>query len=303
MDIKKTDVFGGIGVLAIQVIANGILYAFQKNNIYLTIGIIFAVIVSIFVMIIIMLKRKLNKQEEDFKEHIESLRVDDLKKENDELLESIESLKEKILDVEQERDEVDQESARLEQDLELFKNKCEYYINTVSINRKILYSLKNRKKYENIELQTLIAEIEYIFRDDVFSKTAKMNTSIFVKDDNETYTILVSTKHSPGTINKLKLNNKSLVGAAFNEKKTIYCSDIDNRRADIPFVELEGSRQYHSILAIPLIVDDCAELVLVITCTKINCLEATYNKYQDVIQRYLELLCILLFISSNEEEK
>lgn len=30
MDIKKTDVFGGIGVLAIQMIANGILYAFQK---------------------------------------------------------------------------------------------------------------------------------------------------------------------------------------------------------------------------------------------------------------------------------
>ena len=44
MDIKKTDVFGGIGVLVIQLIINGIGYAFQKNNINLVIGIIFAVV-------------------------------------------------------------------------------------------------------------------------------------------------------------------------------------------------------------------------------------------------------------------
>lgn len=302
MDIKKTDVFGGIGVLAIQVIANVILYAFQKNNIFLIIGIIFAIIVSIFVIIIIGLNRKLKKQQDDFKEQIKELGIDDLKKEKDELLNIMQSLKERISDVEHERDEIDQEIEKLEHDLELFKNKCEYYINTVSINRKILYSLKNRKKYENTELQTIIAEIEYIFRDDVFSKTAKINTSIFVKDDKGLCTILVSTKHSPGTIDKLKLENNSLVGTAFDEKRTIYCSDIDNRRPDTPFVELDGSRQYQSILAIPLIVDDCTEFVLVITCTKINCLEDTYNKYQDVIQRYLELLCILLFISSDKEE-
>lgn len=302
MDIKKTDVFGGIGVLAIQMIANGILYAFQKNNMYLVIGILFAIIVSIFVVIIIGLKRQLKKQEESFNEQIEKLGIDDLRKEKDELFESMECFKEKIVDVEHERDEIDQEIERLEQDLELFNNKCEYYINTVWVNRKILYSLKNRKKFENTELQTLIAEIEYIFRDDVFSKKAKMNTSIFMKDEEELYKILVSTKHSPGTIDKLRLDKNSLVGAAFNEKRTIYCGDIDNRRPDIPFVELDGSRQYHSMLAIPLIVEESTEFVLVITCTKINCLEETYNKYQDVIHRYLELLCILLFISSDKEE-
>lgn len=37
MDIKKTDVFSGIGVFTIQMIANGIWYAFQKNKIFLTI--------------------------------------------------------------------------------------------------------------------------------------------------------------------------------------------------------------------------------------------------------------------------
>lgn len=31
MDIKKTDVFSGIGVFTIQMIANGIWYAFQKK--------------------------------------------------------------------------------------------------------------------------------------------------------------------------------------------------------------------------------------------------------------------------------
>ena len=47
---------------------------------------------------------------------------------------------------------------------------------------------------ENIELQALIAEIEYIFRDDVFSKNAKMNTSIFLQDDKGQCKILVSTR-------------------------------------------------------------------------------------------------------------
>ena len=80
MDIKKTDVFGGIGVLAIQMIANGILYVFQKNNMYLVIGIVFALIVSAFVVIIISLNRKLKKQEEYYNEEIEKLGIDDIKK-------------------------------------------------------------------------------------------------------------------------------------------------------------------------------------------------------------------------------
>ena len=302
MDIKKTDVFGGIGVLVIQMIANGILYAFQKDNIHLVIGIVFALIVSVFVVIIISLNRKIKKQEEYYDEKIENLGIDDLKKEKEELIKSMEFLKERISDVEHERDDIEQEIERLEQELELFKNKCEYYINTNSVNRKILYSLKNNEKCENTELQTLISEIEYIFRDDVFSKTAKMNTSIFRKDRQDLCSILVSTKHSPGTIITLRLDKESLVGTAFCEKRVIYCGDINNRRPDVPFVELNENRQYHSILAIPLIVDDSTEFVLVITCTKINCLQETYNKYQDVIQRYLELLCILLFISSDKEE-
>jgi uncharacterized membrane protein YgaE (UPF0421/DUF939 family) len=158
MGIKKTDVFSGIGVFVIQMIANGIWYAFQKNNIYLGIGILFAIIVSVFVMIIIALKRKLKKQEEGFNEQIDELGIDDLRKEKEELLKSMECLKNRISDVEQERDEIEQEIERLEQELELFKNKCEYYINTDSVNRKILYSLKNKKKYETTELQTLVAE-------------------------------------------------------------------------------------------------------------------------------------------------
>ena len=84
MDIKKTDVFSGIGVFTIQMIANGIWYAFQKNKIFLTIGIIFAVIISIFIVIIIGLRRKLRVQEEYFDKQIENLGIDSLKKEKDE---------------------------------------------------------------------------------------------------------------------------------------------------------------------------------------------------------------------------
>ena len=147
MDIKKTDVFSGIGVFTIQMIANGIWYAFQKNKIFLTIGIIFAVIISIFIVIIIGLRRKLRVQEEYFDKQIENLGIDSLKKEKDELLESIASLNNRINDVERERDDINQEIDSLEQEIELLKNKCEYYINTASVNRKILYSLKGKLGY------------------------------------------------------------------------------------------------------------------------------------------------------------
>lgn len=303
MEIKKTDIFSGIGVLAIQAVANLIYYAFQKNNIYLIFGTVIAIIVSFFVVIIISLRRKLKLQEQNFTEQINKLGIDNLREEIDELSATLKKSKEKLTDVERERDEIYREIDRLEQELELLQSKCEYYTNTASVFRKILYSLKNKKKYESVELQTLITEIEYIFRDDMFTRNAKMNTSIFVKDNYGTYKILTSTKHSPGTIDKLRMDRKSLVGTSFDEKRVIYCGDINNRRPEIPFTELDGNRVYNSILAIPLIVDDSTEFVLVVTCTKVNCLEETYNKYQDVIQRYLELVCVLLFISSDKEEE
>ena len=97
-----------------------VLYAFQKNNMYLVIGIVFALVVSVFVVIIISLNRKLKKQEESFNEKIERLGIDDLKKEKEELLKSMEYLKERISDVEHEREDIEQEIERLEQELELF---------------------------------------------------------------------------------------------------------------------------------------------------------------------------------------
>ena len=107
MDIKKTDVFGGIGVLAIQMIANGILYAFQKNNMYLVIGIVFALIVSVFVVIIISLNRKLKKQEEYYNEEIEKLGIDDLKKEKDEVsVKRLEALDKELYDLKSKEQEL-----------------------------------------------------------------------------------------------------------------------------------------------------------------------------------------------------
>lgn len=297
MDIKKTDVFGGIGVLAVQLIIQWIGYAFKKNNLNLVIGFLFAIVISFLLVTIWILRRKLKELN---KNHIEQAEY--LKQTENNLTKRIEQLTESALDMTHEIDILNQEIEKLEQDLELFNNKCAYYISTDTVNKKILYSLKHNKNYDTAELQALISEIEYIFRDDVFSKTAKMNTSIFAKNPSDFYSILLSTKHSPGTIKKLKLDKKSLVGVAFNEKRVIYCGDIDNRKPDIPFVELDRNRKYQSILAIPLIIDDSTEFVMVITCTNRNCLEETYNKYQDVIQRYLELLCILLFISSDKEE-
>lgn len=297
MDIKKTDIFGGIGVFAIQMVANIICYAFEKNNIYLGVGIIFALVVSAFGVIIVILNRKQKKQWQSFNEQIEALAS-----EKEKLCDTLRNTQELNQDLEHERNAIVQEFEKTMRDLELYNNQCEYYANTRAANRKILYALKNKKKCDSIELQSLISEIEYIFRDDVFSKNAKINTSVFSKTADESYSILLSTKHSRGTIERLKLEKNSLVGACYSEKRVIYCGDIDNRKPDIPFVELDGRRQYQSILAIPLVIDDSTEFVMVVTCTNINCLEETYNKYHEVIQRYLELMCVLLFISGGREE-
>ena len=297
MNLQKTDVFSGIGVFIIQLVINVIIYAIKKNNTYLVFGIILAVIITIFAISIIVLLRKIKQNEKKYNEN-----YDKWNEEKAELADEVDGQGIRISDLENELDTIEQEVERTEQGLDLLEKKCEYYMNTGVINRKLLYSLKNKRRRENLELQALIAEIEYIFRDDTSSKKAIMNTSVFLENDEGNFFILVSTKHSPGTVDKLRLNKESLVGTAFSEKRTIYCGDIANRKPDMPFVELDRGRRYQSILAIPLIVDDYTELVLVITCTKTNCLEDTYNKYQDVIQRYLELLCVLIYISSNKEE-
>ena len=250
---------------------------------------IFAFIISASIVIIVCLKRKFKQKEIEYNEEINTL-----KKERDEL-------QFKSLDFEQKCVEIEEQVNILEHDMELYNNKCNYYARMDSVNQRILYALKNRRNSENGEVQTLISEIEYIFRDDTFLRNAKMNSSIFVEKQDGNYCILASTRHSTGTIRKLELNEKSLVGATFKDRKVIYCGDLDNRRADFPFVELEGDRKYHSILAIPCCLDDKVEFVLVVTCTKQGCLEETYKKYQDIIHRYLELVGIMMFIKFGKE--
>lgn len=296
MDIKKTDIFSGIGVFIIQMIANAIFYAFKKSHIYLAIGVIFALIVSVLISIIVYLKRKIKDKDTYYSQEIEKLGVENLKKECSELRSVCEDLQEKIFDVEQESDEI-------QQYVDFFNSKCIYYERMDFINQKIMYLLKHKQRCENDTLQKLIDEIEYIFRDDLHIKEFKLNISVFQSNMDGQYYISVSTRHSQGTISKLRLGNDSLVGAVFSERKTIYCGDINNRKPEIPFVELDKQREYQSILAIPCVLDDKVEFVLVITCTKTDCLEETYKKYQDIIQRYLELLGILISINFDKEKK
>ena len=56
----------------------------------------------------------------------------------------------------------------------------------------------------------------------------------------------------------MRLDKGSLVGTAFRKKNNLLW-DIDNRKADVPFLDLDD-RQYQSILAIPLSVNDTTEL-------------------------------------------
>lgn len=74
MDIKKTDIFSGIGVFLIQIVANIICYALQKNKVYLFLGIIFAFIISVSIVIIVCLKRKLKQKELEYNEEINTLK-------------------------------------------------------------------------------------------------------------------------------------------------------------------------------------------------------------------------------------
>lgn len=66
MDIKKTDIFSGIGVFIIQIIVNLICYASQKDKVYLFWGMIFAFIISVSIVIIVCLKRKLKQKEIEY---------------------------------------------------------------------------------------------------------------------------------------------------------------------------------------------------------------------------------------------
>lgn len=98
-------------------VANVICFAFEKNKIYLGVGIIFAILVSISVVIIISLNRKLKKQSIDFNNQIELLT-----KEKDELNTIAQQTKELNSDLEHERDDIAQEIENIEQELKLFNN-------------------------------------------------------------------------------------------------------------------------------------------------------------------------------------
>ena len=293
MDIKKTDIFSGIGVFALQLFINLIVFMFQKNHLILVISIVFSLIISVLVIIIF----KLNKNIKNCKNNMST--CDSAK---DDLNNQIKILKENIHLLESENDSIYNEMEDLINELEFSNIKCSYYEETDHIIKKILYALKNRKKCSPTELQNVLANIEYIFKDENFTTNDKINTSIFTKKSSNKYSIALSTRHSPGTIEKLILDDNSFVGAAFNKREVLYCGDLDNRKPELPFSEINQSRQYQSIIAIPLVIDHISEFVLIITCSEKNTLHTTYDKYKDVIQKYLELLGILIFLHSNKEE-
>ena len=89
---------------------NIICYALQKNKVYLFWGIIFAFIISVSIVIIVCLKRKLKQKELEYNEEINTL-----KKERDEL--QLESL-----DYDQKCAEIEEQVNILEHDMELCKN-------------------------------------------------------------------------------------------------------------------------------------------------------------------------------------
>lgn len=78
MDIKKTDIFSGIGVFIIQIIVNIICYALQKDKVYLFLGMIFAFIISASLVIIVCLKRKFKQKEIEYNEEINTLKKNEM---------------------------------------------------------------------------------------------------------------------------------------------------------------------------------------------------------------------------------
>lgn len=296
MNIKKSDIFSGLGVFIVQIIIDVLIYLYNHNK-KVT---VFCVIVSIIVTALFVWHSHLFKNKKECK-----LEIEKLKKENADIRQLLSETKEKY---EQEKNDLEQaandaglqaEFAQME--IEVYQNKCDYFIETESINKKIIYFLKNKIECENTELQKIIDFLENIFKNDAFSNKNRMNTSIFISENDNEFSILISTKHSSATIKNLRLSNDSFVAKSFTDKKVMYCPDITNRKNEVPFVELNNGRKYNSILSIPFIFDDKVEFSFVITCTKSNCLEETYKKYSDVIQKYLEILGILISISGRKE--
>ncbi len=281
MNIKKTDVFSGIGIFVLQNILNLAIYAYKQNQIYLMLGIIATVVITIVIVFILVLLRN----RKDQIKQIESLTEEnnEYKNENDILNATIQDLD------------------GVKNELELYANKFQLLLPLDDATKKIIYLLKNGKKISKEEIQTAIGQIENIFYNDALIKNVKINTSVFGRNKDGYYVILYSTKHSLGTKEKLKLDEKSFVASACKSNNYMYCGDISNRNPETYFIELSGKRTYNSILAIPIVVDDETEYALVITSTKIDGLDGTYNKYRDVIRKHIDLLAIMIYLASEED--
>lgn len=267
----RTDIFSGIGVFLIQLIINFAVYLYKKNEMLLFLGITLAVFISLLIALVLYLV-SLNKQ-------------NDIKcKEKDDKINSMDAQINKYL----------QDLEELSEKENIEYNKCAMFDELEAIANNVAYIISNKKKQNNDTLKNILFYIENIFRDDVFSKNIRINTSIFIKDSNQKYRILASTKHSPETVEKCILGNESFVASAFVGNSVKYCRDIDKRTPDIQFVERDNKRKYKSILAIPCSVGEEIVFVLVITSTKMDSLYDTYDKYKEVLLLYLNLAAILI---------
>ena len=289
--LAKTDIFSGIGVALITSIINIIInILFKDGNADVMKYVVLSVVV--FIVVIIVLSVKSHIVQNDLQND-----RDYYKKETEELEEQCDEFEQKIEDCEQQIEELSQES-------DLLHSMLSIYDNTKSTINSILYLIKNNQKCDDKELLiTIIKEIEFIFRNDMNSKNAKFNTSMFIQSYPRYYKILLSTNHSQGTINTLALDNDSFVGNTFKKKKYLYFDNISSLPSYIPFVDLDDNRTYNSIISIPFVLDNSTEFALVITSSNFDYLESVYNKYQDVIDMYLKLLCLSWFIYSDREKK
>lgn len=153
-----------------------------------------------------------------------------------------------------------------------------------------------------------ISQVEHIVLETTSSNVEKIYVSVFeekiVTKRTKKYCILLSNYHSVGTIRKLNFNKKSFVAKVFKTKEKDYIENIDSKDRDMVFDDIDKcSREFHTILGIPYVVNDRCKYSIIITAKNAGSLSEINENYISLLNRYTQVIGYLMLMKSYVEEK
>lgn len=170
--------------------------------------------------------------------------------------------------------------------------------------KKLASIIKVRGSIEDSMIMEYVDKIKSIVMDNCSVREGRINVTLFYKPqkDRARYKICLSNYHTVHTKNVLTMNKKSFVGKVFKDKKVKYIPDIDKRGLGDAFVERENTK-FTTILGVPYVVDDVTMYVVIITMEKAGVLDKVHSECLPLIERYVQVIGLLLMFKKYMEEK